>query len=128
MRLRAWKAMRRGNLRGFAVIDLPNGLQISDIMISDGKNGLFARLPQRPVISRGELVRGDGGSCTTPQSPGRPATSPTNSAAGWSTWCGPRRHRILRMTMSEPSPDSEDPRLRANLARRGRCAEIEPHD
>jgi DNA-binding cell septation regulator SpoVG len=61
MRLRAWRALRKGNLRGFAVIDLPNGLQISDVMISNGKNGLFARLPQRPVIRNGQLARGDGG-------------------------------------------------------------------
>ena len=60
MRLRAWRPLRRGNLRGFAVIDLPNGLQISDVMVSSGKNGLFARLPQRPVVRNGQLSRGDG--------------------------------------------------------------------
>jgi hypothetical protein len=52
MRLLDFRAMRKGKLLGFARIELPIGLLISDIPILAGKNGVFAALPARPILDR----------------------------------------------------------------------------
>jgi hypothetical protein len=52
MRLVAWKPMVKNALRGFATIELPIGLKISDVpvLVSGGK--AWARLPGKPQIDR----------------------------------------------------------------------------
>lgn len=61
LKLRSWRSVRRRALRGFATIDLPCGLQIADIMVVDGANGLYARLPQRPKVKDGYHLKGEDG-------------------------------------------------------------------
>jgi hypothetical protein len=52
MRLLTFQSMRKGKLLGFARIEFPNGLQISNIPIFAGQNGPFAALPSRPVLDQ----------------------------------------------------------------------------
>jgi hypothetical protein len=52
VRLLAFKSMRMGTLLGFARVDFPHGLQISNIPIFAGQNGPFAALPSRPVLDQ----------------------------------------------------------------------------
>lgn len=61
IRLRSWRRVGIGKLLGFATVDLPCGLQISDVMVYSGRDGLFAQLPQRPVVRSGALQRGSDG-------------------------------------------------------------------
>lgn len=57
MQLRSWRPVRSATLRGFACVDLPNGLQVADVMVMCQRDGnLFAQLPQRPVVRRNQLV------------------------------------------------------------------------
>lgn len=46
MKIRNWRALRKGALRGFTEVELGE-LIISDIAILDGKHGLFAALPRK---------------------------------------------------------------------------------
>jgi hypothetical protein len=50
IRLLDFRPIRKGKLLGFARIELPIGLLISDIPILTGKNGVFAALPARPLL------------------------------------------------------------------------------
>ena len=52
MRLLKWKPLVRNSLRGFADIELPSGLRISEIpvLVSHGK--CWASLPSEPVLDR----------------------------------------------------------------------------
>jgi hypothetical protein len=52
VRLLAFKSMRKGKLLGFARVEFPNGLQISNIPIFAGQNGPFAALPSPPVLDQ----------------------------------------------------------------------------
>ncbi len=61
MRLRAWQPLRSGQVRGLATVELPIGLEISGIMVVAGKDGLWARLPQRPRVRDGRQLRGGDG-------------------------------------------------------------------
>ena len=46
MRIRAWKPLHKGALRGFAEVELGE-LLIAGIAVIEGKAGLFAALPRR---------------------------------------------------------------------------------
>ena len=52
MRLRSFKPLSKGALRGFATVELPSGLVISDcpVLLNNGK--AWATLPSRPVLDR----------------------------------------------------------------------------
>ena len=52
MRLIAWKPLVKNSLRGFATVELPIGLKISDVpvLISNGK--ACASLPSKPQIDK----------------------------------------------------------------------------
>jgi hypothetical protein len=50
MRLRGFRPMRKGNVLGFARIELPIGLRISNIQLFTGGDGLFAALMSKPVF------------------------------------------------------------------------------
>jgi hypothetical protein len=52
MRLIAWKPLVKNSLRGFATVELPIGLKISDVpvLISNGKT--WASLPSKPQLDR----------------------------------------------------------------------------
>jgi hypothetical protein len=52
--------MRRATLRGFADIELPNGLQIDDIAVHDRGGRAWAGLPARPVLENGRHIIRDG--------------------------------------------------------------------
>jgi hypothetical protein len=45
-----FRPMRKGKLLGFAKIELPNGIRISDIPVSTGRQGAFATMPRRPIL------------------------------------------------------------------------------
>ena len=51
-RLISFKPLVKGSLRGFANVELPNGLRITDcpVLISNGK--AWATLPSKPVLDR----------------------------------------------------------------------------
>jgi hypothetical protein len=52
LRLISFKPLRKNSLRGFANLELPNGLRISDcpVLVSNGK--AWATLPSKPVLDR----------------------------------------------------------------------------
>jgi hypothetical protein len=52
MRLISWKPLVKNSLRGFATIELPIGLKISDIpvLVSHGK--AWASLPSKPQLDK----------------------------------------------------------------------------
>jgi hypothetical protein len=61
MRLISFRPLLKGSLRGFANVELPNGLKIIDcpVMTSHGK--AWATLPSKPVLDReGKQVLVDG--------------------------------------------------------------------
>ena len=61
MRLLDFRPMSKGALRGFASVELPNGMQINDcaVCVSNGK--AWAALPAKPVLDRdGQHVEKDG--------------------------------------------------------------------
>jgi hypothetical protein len=68
MRLISWKPLVKNSLRGFATVELPIGLRISDIpvLISHGKT--WATLPSKPQIDKDGQHRRDPN--------GKPAYSP----------------------------------------------------
>jgi hypothetical protein len=61
MRLVAWKPLVKNSLRGFATIELPNGLRIQEVPVLLSKGKAWAALPSKPVITRdGDLSKIDG--------------------------------------------------------------------
>ena len=50
MRLLSWRRVRKGQLFGFAAIELPVGLQLFDVPVLRGDKGVWASLPNRPEI------------------------------------------------------------------------------
>src|SRR5215813_2460591 len=62
MKLIEWRPMPRNSLRGFATIELPSGLTISDISVHVSHDKAWASLPAKPQInSDGTARRGDDG-------------------------------------------------------------------
>jgi hypothetical protein len=55
MTLRSWKPIRKGSLRGFACISLPNGLQVDDCPVLSTAGKHWATLPSKPVVTKDGL-------------------------------------------------------------------------
>lgn len=50
MRLLGFKSMRKNTLRGFASIELPNGLRIDDVPVHLSRGKAWAALPSKPQL------------------------------------------------------------------------------
>ena len=51
-RILEWRPLRRNLLLGFAKVELPSGLVISDVTILTGERGPWASPPSKPMIDR----------------------------------------------------------------------------
>jgi hypothetical protein len=61
MRLVSWRPRVKNSLRGFAVIELPNGLKIHDVAVLVSHGKAWASMPPKPVLDRiGKRVELDG--------------------------------------------------------------------
>lgn len=61
MQLKAWRPLVKNTLRGFAIVELPNGLTIKDVSVHQKDNKRWAGLPAKPVIGQdGTVVQKDG--------------------------------------------------------------------
>jgi hypothetical protein len=62
LRVVDFKPVRKGTLRGFASVKLPNGLVITDVVIGESSGKQWALLPSKAMIDRdGQLMRDAGG-------------------------------------------------------------------
>ena len=63
IRIVDWKPLRRGSLRGFAIIDIPEvGMRVFDVTVYQKDDGSrWASLPSRPWVRGGELALDDQG-------------------------------------------------------------------
>jgi hypothetical protein len=52
MRLVSFKSLAKGALRGFAHLELPNGLRITDCPVLTSNGKAWATLPSKPVLDR----------------------------------------------------------------------------
>ncbi len=59
LRLVSWKPLRKGALRGFAVVQLSVGSTIHDVPVLAGRNGAWAALPAKPQIDKDGRQRTD---------------------------------------------------------------------
>ena len=60
--IREWRPMRKNTLLGFAKIELPSGLIISDVTILTGERGPWASPPSKPMVGRdGVVLKDDAG-------------------------------------------------------------------
>ena len=50
--IRDWRPMRKGALLGFAKVEMPSGMIISDVTILTGERGTWASPPSKPMVSR----------------------------------------------------------------------------
>jgi hypothetical protein len=67
IRLLSWKPIVKGALRGFATIELPNGLTVVDCPVLLGPNGAWAACPSKPVLdNEGKHFKADGKPQYTP--------------------------------------------------------------
>ncbi len=61
-RILDWRPLRKNSLLGFASVELPSGMTISDVVILTGANGPWASPPAKPLIDRtGAVVKGPNG-------------------------------------------------------------------
>jgi DNA-binding cell septation regulator SpoVG len=56
MQIRDWRPMRKGNLLGFAKVELPSGMILNDVTILAGDRGAWASPPSKPMIDRDGLA------------------------------------------------------------------------
>jgi hypothetical protein len=62
LRLADWRPLTRNSLRGFATIELPNGLTISDVSVHVSNGRAWASLPAKPQLNPdGTTRRSDDG-------------------------------------------------------------------
>lgn len=54
-----WREMRRNSLLGFAKVELPSGMVISDVTILSGEHGPWASPPSKPMVGRDGAVLKD---------------------------------------------------------------------
>jgi hypothetical protein len=52
LRLISFKPLTKGALRGFANVELPNGLRITDCPVLTSSGKAWATLPSKPVLDR----------------------------------------------------------------------------
>ncbi len=57
-----WREMRRNSLLGFAKVEFPSGMVISDVTILQSERGPWASPPSKPMLSRdGAAMKDDAG-------------------------------------------------------------------
>ncbi len=57
-----WREMRRNSLLGFAKVEFPSGMVISDVTILQGEKGPWASPPSKPMVGRdGTVMKDDNG-------------------------------------------------------------------
>jgi len=54
-----WKPLRKGSLLGFAKIEMPSGMILSDVTVLQGGRGAWASPPSKPLIDRDGMVLKD---------------------------------------------------------------------
>ena len=54
-----WRPLRKNSLLGFAKVELPSGMIISDVTILTGTNGPWASPPSKPQVGRDGAVLKD---------------------------------------------------------------------
>jgi hypothetical protein len=59
MRLIAWKPLVKNGLRGFATVELPIGLKISDVPVLISNSKAWAASPSKPQIDKDGLHKKD---------------------------------------------------------------------
>jgi hypothetical protein len=59
LRLLEWRPMSKNSLRGFATVELPSGLVITDVSLHSSHGKCWASLPARPQVERDGTVRRD---------------------------------------------------------------------
>jgi hypothetical protein len=47
-----WRPVAKNSLRGFAKVEMPSGMIISDVAALNGPNGPWASPPSKPMIGR----------------------------------------------------------------------------
>jgi hypothetical protein len=52
MKIADWRAVRKNSLLGFAKVELPGGMVISDVTILSGERDPWASPPSKPMINR----------------------------------------------------------------------------
>jgi DNA-binding cell septation regulator SpoVG len=52
VRILDWRELRKNSLLGFAKVELPSGMVISDVTILSGERGPWASPPSKPMIGR----------------------------------------------------------------------------
>ncbi len=62
IRILDWKPLRRDSLLGFAKVEHPSGMVVSDVTILNGDRGPWASPPSKPMIGAdGVALKGDSG-------------------------------------------------------------------
>ena len=62
IRILEFRPLRKNSLLGFAKVELPSGLIISDVTILNGDRGPWASPPSKPMVGAdGVALRGDNG-------------------------------------------------------------------
>ena len=57
-----WREMRRNSLLGFAKVEFPSGMIVSDVTVLQGEKGPWASPPSKPMIGRdGTVMKDDAG-------------------------------------------------------------------
>ena len=57
-----WREMRRNSLLGFAKVEFPSGMIVSDVTLLQGEKGPWASPPSKPMIGRdGAVMKDDAG-------------------------------------------------------------------
>lgn len=57
--IRNWRPLRKGSLLGFAKVEMPSGMVISDVTILTGDRGAWASPPSKPMVGRDGIVLTD---------------------------------------------------------------------
>lgn len=57
-----WRPMARNSLLGFAKVEFPSGMIVSDVTVLQGEKGPWASPPSKPMTGRdGAVKKGDDG-------------------------------------------------------------------
>ena len=54
-----WRPLKKNSLLGFAKVELPSGMVISDVTILTGEHGPWASPPSKPMIDRDGVAMKD---------------------------------------------------------------------
>lgn len=62
VKILSWREMRRNSLLGFAKVEFPSGLIVSDVTILTSDRGAWASPPSKPMINKeGVALKDDNG-------------------------------------------------------------------